>query len=29
VTLIQAFVWNVGTCRPDEKGDTQVEVPQE
>jgi hypothetical protein len=23
VNLIQAFVWNVGTCRPDAKGETQ------
>ena len=29
VTLIQAFVWNVGTCRSDVKGETQVEDPQE
>jgi hypothetical protein len=27
VTLIQAFVWNVGTCRSDVKGETQVEEP--
>ena len=27
VTLIQAFVWNVGTCRLDGKGETQVEDP--
>jgi hypothetical protein len=24
VNLNQAFVWNVGTCRPDVKGETQV-----
>ena len=29
VSLIQAFVWNVGTCRLDAKGDTQAEIPQE
>jgi hypothetical protein len=28
VTLIQAFAWNVGTCRPDGKGEIQVEDPQ-
>ena len=27
MTLIQALVWNVGTCRPDVKGETQVEAP--
>jgi hypothetical protein len=27
--LIQALVWNVGTCRPDAKGEIQVEDPQE
>ena len=27
VTLIQALVWNVGTCRSDVKGETQVEEP--
>ena len=27
VTLIQALVWNVGTCRPDVKGETQVRGP--
>ena len=27
VTLIQAFVWNVGTCRPDAKGETQMGGP--
>jgi hypothetical protein len=27
VTLIQAFVRNVGTCRLDGKGETQVEDP--
>jgi hypothetical protein len=25
--LNQAHVWNVGTCRPDGKGETQVEDP--
>jgi hypothetical protein len=25
--LIQALVWNVGTCRPDVKGEIQVEDP--
>ena len=29
VNLIQALVRNVGTCRPDVKGETQVEDPQE
>jgi hypothetical protein len=29
VSLIQAFVWNVGTCRFDAKGATQAETPQE
>jgi len=29
MNIIQAFVWNMGTCRLDAKGDTQVEVPQE
>jgi hypothetical protein len=28
VNLIQAFVWNVGTCRPDGKGEAQVEDPR-
>jgi len=28
-TLIWAFVRNVGTCRPDAKGETQVKIPQE
>ena len=28
VNLIQAFMWNVGTCRSDDKGETQVEAPQ-
>ena len=28
VTLIQALGRNVGTCRPDVKGETQVEDPQ-
>jgi len=27
VNLIQALVWNVGICRPDVKGETQVEAP--
>ena len=27
VTLTQALVWNVGTCRSDDKGETQVEEP--
>jgi hypothetical protein len=27
VTLVQALGWNVGTCRPDVKGETQVERP--
>ena len=27
VTLIQALVWNVGTCRPDGKGETQMRRP--
>ena len=29
VTLIQAFVRNVGTCRPDGKGETQAGGPRE
>jgi hypothetical protein len=29
VNLIQAFMCNVGTCRPDVKGEIQVEDPQE
>ena len=28
VNLIQAFAWNLGTCRPDDKGETQVEDPR-
>jgi hypothetical protein len=24
VTVVQACVWNVGTCRPDDKGELQV-----
>ena len=28
VNLNQARVRNVGTCRPDEKGEIQVEAPQ-
>ena len=27
VTVIQACVWNVGTCRPDGKGETPVAAP--
>jgi len=27
VTLTQALVWNVGTCRSDGKGETRVEEP--
>jgi hypothetical protein len=27
--LIQALVWNVGTCRPDGKGETQMGGPHE
>ncbi len=29
MNLIQAFGWNVGTCRSDAKGKPQVEDPQE
>ncbi len=29
VNLIQALMWNVGTCRSDVKGEAQVEAPQE
>jgi hypothetical protein len=29
MTWIQAFVWNLGTCCFDEKGEIQVEAPQE
>jgi len=29
VTLAQALVWNVGTCRPDVKGEAQVAAPRE
>ena len=29
VTLTQAFVWNVGTCRLDAKGDIQMGSPHE
>jgi len=29
VNLIQAFMRNVGTCRSDDKGEIQVEDPQE
>jgi len=28
VNLIQAFMYNVGTCRSDDKGEIQVEDPQ-
>ena len=28
VTLIQAFAWDLGTCRFDDKGEAQVEDPQ-
>ena len=28
VNLIQAFAWNLGTCRPDVKGEAQVEDPR-
>jgi hypothetical protein len=27
VKSIQALVWNVGTCRLDVKGETQMEIP--
>ena len=27
-TLIQALAWNLGTCRPDVKGEIQVEDPR-
>jgi len=27
--LILAFAWNLGDCRPDDKGETQVEDPRE
>ena len=26
--LILAFAWNLGNCRPDDKGETQVEDPR-
>jgi hypothetical protein len=29
VTLRQAFAWNVGTCRPDAKGEIQMGGPHE
>ena len=29
MTLVQALVWNVGTCRPDAKGEVQVEAPRD
>ena len=28
VNLIRAFAWNLGICRPDAKGETQVEDPR-
>ena len=28
VNLIQAFAWDLGTCRSDDKGEAQVEDPQ-
>ena len=28
MTWMQAFVWNLGTCRSDAKGEIQVEAPQ-
>jgi hypothetical protein len=28
VNLIHALMWNVGNCRPDVKGEAQVEDPQ-
>jgi hypothetical protein len=28
VNLVWALVWNVGTCRPDAKGDIQAVAPQ-
>ena len=28
MSLIQALVWNVGTCRLDAKGATQAEIPR-
>jgi len=28
VNLIEAFAWDLGTCRFDEKGETQVEDPR-
>jgi hypothetical protein len=27
--LVQALVWNVGTCRSDAKGEVQVEAPRD
>ena len=27
MNLVQALVWNVGICRPDVKGEIQVEAP--
>ena len=27
MTLIQAFVWNLGTCRSDAKGESRAEAP--
>ncbi len=29
VNRIQAFAWNLGICRADAKGETQVEDPRE
>jgi len=29
MNLAQAFVWNMGTCRLDAKGDSQAEILQE
>ena len=29
MTLVQALVRNVGTCRPDAKGEVQVEAPRD
>ena len=29
VTLLQAFMWNAGTCRPNAKGEIQVGGPYE
>ena len=27
--MVQALVWNVGTCRPDAKGEVQVDAPRD